>query len=211
MSSDPRLPVLKEALNRFTERLGWLRHGWSPEQSADLSEVRTILGEWSDLEPHLELLEAVVGRPALAQVTDWVEKARARVQVAFLIAVRRLIYPLLMRWLNEQLLRMPGALSKEVPPELEPQKAKLREQLAAIIGTVPDLETMFRQSMQAADNCEEESRKAYMQLIKDWPNEWTDAMQARLETLTLNDARAWLAEVEEEQQELLTQHPWMVC
>jgi len=209
MSSDPRVSALREALDRFTERLGWLHLDWSPEESADLEDVRTILAEWADLEPHMELLEAMVGKPRLATVLDCIEKMRARVQMAFLFAVDRLLWPLLMEWLNEMLMRVPAVLKKPVPPELEPRQAMIRERLATMVGTVPDLETMFRQSMQAADNCEEESRAAYARLIKDWPDEWTDEMQTRLEALTLVDAQAWKVEIEAAQKDLLTRHPWM--
>ncbi len=209
MTSDPRVAALRGALDRFTERLGWLRLDWSPEEPADLQDVRMILGEWSALEPHLELLEAVVGRSEMASVLDCIEKMRARVQMAFLIAVDRLLWPVLMTGMNEMLLRVPALLKKPVPPELEPSQAMIRQHLATMVGTVPDLETLFRQSMQAADRYEEESRAAYTRLIKDWPDEWTEAMQKRLESLTPEDAHAWKVEIETAQRDLLTQHPWM--
>lgn len=206
--SDPRIESLREALHRFTERLSWIRPFQGPEEPATLEEVRSIMDEWALLEPHLELLEAVAGRERLAPLVQRVEELRARKRMAFLLAVGRLLHVTQLLWTNEMLMRLPGLL-KKLPPEVA-QSAEMTEQLAglrAVMKEWPEPEQMFRESMKAADNCEPVVTQLQEQLLKDWPEEWTDAMQTRLEQLEPDQALAWRAELAAEAAELEKIHP----
>ncbi len=196
---DSRFTGLLEALTRFIERLKWLRPFGGAEDPATLEEARGVLDEWALLEPHLELLEAVVGTQELAAVQARVDMLRAQVRLEFLLAVGRLLQVVELRWMNEQLMRMPAALKKlpaaeELPPALANALSKLR----GLMKEWPEPERMFRESMQAADNCESAIKTLHQKLLKDWPEEWTPEMQSRFEHLNPTDHKAWREELRRE-------------
>ncbi len=194
--NDPRLKRLLEALSRFAERLSWLRPFQGAEEPESVENVRAILDEWALLEPQLELLEAVVGREQLAPVLVRVAKLRAQVRMAFLLVVWKLLYVTELHWTNEMLMRVPALLAKLPPAEAAPPEiADALRKLGGTFKEWPDPERMFRESMQAADNCEPVMKALHQQLLKEWPEEWTPAMQTRLERLDPPDIQAWREEL----------------
>ena len=201
--NDPRLTNLGEALTRFAERLTWLRPFQSAEDPATLEQVRSILDEWVLIEPHLELLEAVTGKQSMEPILARVESLRAQVRMAFLLEVGKLLQVMELRWTNEMLMRVPMVLKKVTPEEQSrPEVAKVMDELKVMLKEWPEPERMFRESMQAADNCESASVALHKKLKEEWPEEWTPAMQARLETADPPGLKAWRDELRSEYAEL---------
>ncbi len=200
---DSRFISLLEALTRFIERIKWLRPFQVAEDPATLEEARGVLDEWALLEPHLELLEAVVGKQELAALQARVDMLRAQVRLEFLLAVGRLLQVVELRWMNELLMRVPAALKKlPAAEEQNPATADALGRLRSSLKEWPEPERMFRESMQAADNCESAVKTLHQKLLQDWPEEWTPEMESRFEHLKQTDSKAWREELRREAAEL---------
>ena len=147
MMEDSRFTGLQEALTRFIERLKWLRPFQGAEDPATLEEARGALDEWALLEPHMELLEAVVGRPEMAGLQVRLEAMRVQVRREFLLAVGRLLQVMELSWMNEMLMRVPAALKKL--PDAE-------EQSPAVANALSKLRGLLKEWMGAADRAGED-------------------------------------------------------
>lgn len=194
--NDSRITGLLEALTRFAERLAWLRRYEGVEEPASQEEAREVLAEWALLEPHLELLEAMVGTQELAELQVRVDALRLQLRAAFLVAVGRLLIVSQLRWTNEALLKVPAALRK-LPPaeEQKPAVVDALTKLRGMLKELPEPEQMFRESMVAADNCEARLKTLNQQLLQDWPEDWTPEMQSRYEQQDSQGAMAWMNEL----------------
>jgi hypothetical protein len=209
--NDPRLKPLMEVLTRFIERISWFRPFADAEEPWTLEALRSVLDEWEQLEPHLELLEAIGGSERMATLLLQIEQVRAQVRMTFLLAVGKLLQVTDQYWTNEMLMQVPIALKKLPPGEKVPAHIAAKiDKLRGMLKEWPEPEVMFRESMRAADACEPVMTALHKALLDDWPVEWTPSMQTRLEHLQPDDMKVWRDELRHEAAELEQKYPGLI-
>ena len=197
--SGPLPDEILEAITRFTDRLHWFMPFGPTEEELPVETVQAILAEWELLEPHLGRLEAMGHKEELAPLRVAAESMRARVRVAFLVELLKLLQVIELYLHNEMMLRLPPLVKRlSAKDDLSAEMAETVKVLMAQMSELPEPEVFFRKAMETADLCEPHMTQLHQNLQKNWPDHWTDEMQRRLENRNQEDHEKWLEEVEQE-------------
>ncbi len=205
MSSSSRRE-LGEAFARFAEMMSWFTlpggDGVSPEK------VRLVLAEWDEqIAPHLDCISAVQREVIETKVNPRVERLRAKLRLLFLETLGEALVIRIDWLLADEMTR--------VPAKLRALEGQGHRGLAAILarttghaqGGSYQPAALFWEGEQRCEAAEGHWKKKLAEFHCHWHEDFSAAVESRLENADLAGLRAWQAEVAAGMQAILRRYP----
>lgn len=181
-------PQFLEALLGFIERMDWFTVGRSPEEGLETNKVKLLLAEWDEqVAPWRGCIPDAEMRAHFEQLTPFIDKARARLRLMFLVTLHNLIETRFKWLLWEMAVRAPARVKTCLAAVTPEERVRLLAATREILGKDLDTAEMFQEAMEQADAGEAAWKKDFDQFRKEWSDECTPKMAAEL---LKTDARA---------------------